>query len=92
MVRIVTTEPVDDNALTVYYKTPDGTLRERMLFCIDEASLSLAEEPVAPGPSMQLARHSSLLLRPTSRLKSAQGWRGFALPSVMQLRRSFTSE
>ena len=28
VVRIVTTEPVGDNALTVYYKTADGTLRE----------------------------------------------------------------
>ena len=43
VVRIVTTEPVGDNALTVYYKTADGTLRERMLFRTDEANLSLAE-------------------------------------------------
>ena len=31
MVRIVTTEPIGDNALTVYYKTADGKLLERML-------------------------------------------------------------
>ncbi len=43
VVRIVTTEPVGDNALTVYYKTPDGKLLERMLFRTDEAKLSLAE-------------------------------------------------
>ncbi|HCF05834.1 MAG TPA: RNA helicase [Desulfomicrobiaceae bacterium] len=43
VVRIVTTEPVGDNALTVYYKTADGGLRERMLFRSDEAKLSLAE-------------------------------------------------
>ena len=43
VVRIVTTEPVGDNALTVYYKTPDGRLQERMLFRTDEAKLSLAE-------------------------------------------------
>lgn len=43
VVRIVTTEPVGDNALTVYYKTPDGRLQERMLFRTDEANLSLAE-------------------------------------------------
>ncbi len=43
VVRIVTTELVGDNALTVYYKTPDGRLQERMLFRIDEATLSLAE-------------------------------------------------
>jgi hypothetical protein len=30
VVRIVTTEPVGDNALTVYYKTADGKLLERM--------------------------------------------------------------
>ena len=43
VVRIVTTEPVGDNALTVYYKTPDGRFQERMLFRTDEANLSLAE-------------------------------------------------
>ncbi|TYC51152.1 DUF3883 domain-containing protein [Zoogloea oleivorans] len=43
VVRIVTTEPVGDNALTVYYKTPDGRLLERMLFRTDETKLSLAE-------------------------------------------------
>jgi superfamily II DNA or RNA helicase len=43
VVRIVTTEPVGDNALTVYYKTADGQLHERMLFRADEANLSLAE-------------------------------------------------
>jgi len=41
--RIVTTEPVDDNALTVYYKMFDGKLLERMLFRADQANLSLAE-------------------------------------------------
>jgi superfamily II DNA or RNA helicase len=43
VVRIVTTEPVGTDALTVYYKTADGHLRERMLFRTDEALLSLAE-------------------------------------------------
>ena len=43
VVRIVTTEPVGDNALTVYYKKSDGQLCERMLFRTDEAKLSLAE-------------------------------------------------
>lgn len=43
VVRIVTTEPVGDNALTVYYKTSDGLLLERMLFRSDETNLSLAE-------------------------------------------------
>ncbi len=43
VVRVVTTEPVGDNALTVYYKTPDGRVLERMLFRTDEANLSLAE-------------------------------------------------
>jgi superfamily II DNA or RNA helicase len=43
VVRIVTTELVGDNALTVYYKTSDGKLLERMLFRADEAHLSLAE-------------------------------------------------
>ena len=43
VVRIVTTEPIGDNALTVYYKTVDGRLLERMLFRTDEGRLSLAE-------------------------------------------------
>ncbi len=60
VVRVVTTEPVGDNALTVYYKTPDGRLLERMLFRTDEASLSLADvgRPWAfdaPGDEFKLA-------------------------------------
>ena len=60
VVRIVTTEPVGDNALTVYYKTFDGTLRERMLFRTDEVNLSLAEAGRpwafdAPGDAFKLA-------------------------------------
>ncbi|WP_353207363.1 helicase-related protein [Sphingorhabdus sp.] len=43
VVRIVTTEPVGDNALTVYYKTSDGKLLERMLFRSNEHELFLAE-------------------------------------------------
>ncbi len=60
MVRIVATEPVGDNALTVYYKTSDGKLLERMLFRTDEAKLSLAEAGRpwafdAPGEDFKLA-------------------------------------
>jgi len=43
IVRIVTTEPVGDNALTVYYKTAEGRLLERILFRTNEVNLSLAE-------------------------------------------------
>ena len=60
VVRIVITEPVGPDALTVYYKTPDGKLRERMLFRTDEANLSLAEAGRpwafdAPGEDFKLA-------------------------------------
>ncbi|GHU17563.1 helicase [Betaproteobacteria bacterium] len=60
VVRIVTTEPVGDSALTVYYKTADGSLRERMLFRTDEANLALAESGRpwafdAPGDAFKLA-------------------------------------
>jgi SNF2 family DNA or RNA helicase len=60
VVRIVTTEPVGGNALTVYYKTSDGKLLERMLFRADEANLSLAEAGRpwafdAPGEDFKLA-------------------------------------
>lgn len=60
VVRIVTTEHVGDNALTVYYKTADGKLLERMLFRNDETKLSLAEAGRpwafdAPGEEFKLA-------------------------------------
>ncbi len=60
VVRVVTTEPVGDNALTVYYKKSDGQLCERMLFRTDEANLSLAEAGRpwafdAPGEDFKLA-------------------------------------
>lgn len=59
VVRVVTTEPLGDT-LTVYYKTSDGNLAERMLFRADESSLSLAEvgRPWAfdaPGNEFKLA-------------------------------------
>lgn len=60
VVSIVTTEPVGRDALTIYYKTADGALRERMLFRADEANLSLAEAGRpwafdAPGDAFKLA-------------------------------------
>lgn len=60
VVRVVTTEPVGDNALTVYYKTPDGQLLERMLFRTDEPNITLAEAGRpwafdAPGDDFKLA-------------------------------------
>ncbi|KVU26559.1 RNA helicase [Burkholderia ubonensis] len=60
VVRVVTTEAAGDNSLTVYYKTPDGALRERMLFRTDEVNLSLAEAGRpwafdAPGEDFKLA-------------------------------------
>jgi superfamily II DNA or RNA helicase len=44
VVRVVTTEPLGPDAVTIYYKTTDGRVLERMLFRSDEPSLSLAEE------------------------------------------------
>src|SRR6266567_8186257 len=60
VVRVVTTELVGDNALTVYYKTSDGRLLERMLFRTDEDGIALAtqERPWAfdgDGEAFQLA-------------------------------------
>lgn len=43
VVRVVSTEPVGPQAITVNYKTADGKLHERMVFRTDEATLSLAE-------------------------------------------------
>jgi len=60
IVRIVTTESVGENALTVYYKTTDGQVKEQMLFRSNEPALSLAEvgRPWAfdtPGEEFKLA-------------------------------------
>ena len=60
IVQIVTTEPVGENALTVYYRTVNGQLKEQMLFRSSEASLSLAEAGRpwafdAPGEEFKLA-------------------------------------
>ena len=63
-VRIVTTGPVGENALTVYYRTADGQVKEQMLFRSSEASLSLAEAG-GRGRSTRPARSSNLPPRPT---------------------------
>jgi hypothetical protein len=42
-VRIVATEFVGEHAVTVYYKTIEGVVLERMLFRADEPTLFLAE-------------------------------------------------
>lgn len=60
VVRIVTTEQAGSDSLTVYYKTVDGVLRERMLFRSDEPNLAFAEvgRPWAfdaPGEAFKLA-------------------------------------
>jgi superfamily II DNA or RNA helicase len=60
VVRIVQAEPAGEHALTVYYKTPEGKLEDRLLLRTDEAALSL---PVigrpwafdAPGDEFKLA-------------------------------------
>ena len=58
-VHIISADPVGE-ALTVYYKTKDGQLKEQMLFRSNEPSLSLAEETRswafdAPGEEFKLA-------------------------------------
>jgi superfamily II DNA or RNA helicase len=60
VVRIVTTESIGPDAITVYYKTADGQVRERMLFRSDETTLTLAEAGRpwafdAPGEAFKLA-------------------------------------
>lgn len=59
-VSIVATEPVGENAVTVYYKGSDGSLKEQMLFRSNEPSLSLAKTGRpwafdAPGEEFKLA-------------------------------------
>lgn len=60
VVRIVTTEQAGSDSLTVYYKTVDGVVRERMLFRSDEPNLALADAGRpwafdAPGEAFKLA-------------------------------------
>ena len=43
-VQIIAVEPVGAEAATVYYKTQDGQMGERMLFKADEASLGIAQK------------------------------------------------
>ena len=59
VVRVVTTEPVGDGALTVYYKDSQGKLGEQMLFRSDESRLELAKAGKpwafdAPGEEFKL--------------------------------------
>lgn len=59
IVRVITVEPVGENAITVYYKDNAGKLEEQMFFRSDEARLSLAQEGRswsfdAPGEEFKL--------------------------------------
>ena len=42
VVRVVTSEPIGPNALTVYYKANNGSLLERLIYRTDEMNLALA--------------------------------------------------
>lgn len=60
VVRIVTSEPIGSDALTVYYKKNDGSLLERLIYRNDEFNLSLAVSGRpwsfdAPGADFKLA-------------------------------------
>src|SRR5687768_3352789 len=57
---VVAAVPIAPGAVQVYYKLPDGTLKERLLSTADEASITvaLAERPWAfdgDGAAFQLA-------------------------------------
>jgi hypothetical protein len=43
VVRVVSADPLGDNAVTVVYKTDDGRLGERVLFRSNESELSIAK-------------------------------------------------
>ncbi|MFA7026319.1 MAG: helicase-related protein, partial [Candidatus Cloacimonadaceae bacterium] len=60
VVRIVTSEAIGTDALTVYYKKSDGSLLERLIYRSDELNLSLAKAGRpwsfdAPGADFKLA-------------------------------------
>ncbi|MGB4057205.1 MAG: helicase-related protein [Alphaproteobacteria bacterium] len=59
IVRVITVEPVGENAVTVYYKDNAGKIAEQMFFRSDESRLSLAQEGRswsfdAPGDEFKL--------------------------------------
>ena len=59
IVRVITVEPVGENAITVYYKDNAGKIAEQMFFRSDEARLTLAHEGRswsfdAPGEEFKL--------------------------------------
>jgi SNF2 family DNA or RNA helicase len=59
IVRVITVEPIGENAVTVYYKDQAGKIAEQMFFRSDEARLSLAQEGRswsfdAPGEEFKL--------------------------------------
>jgi SNF2 family DNA or RNA helicase len=59
IVRVITVEPVGENAITVYYKDDAGKIAEQMFFRSDEARLTLAQEGRswsfdAPGEEFKL--------------------------------------
>lgn len=43
VVRVVTSEPIGADALTVYYKTNSGALFERLIYRSDEIKLAAAK-------------------------------------------------
>jgi len=60
VVRVVTSEPIGPNALTVYYKKNNGSLLERLICRTDEMNLALAVSGRpwsfdAPGADFKLA-------------------------------------
>ena len=60
-VRVIGTEQAGPDALTVYFRTTDGTLKERLLLRHDEPNLAAAEPAerpwtlAAPGEDFRLA-------------------------------------
>ena len=62
IVRIITTEPVGENALTVYYRTDDGQVKEQMLF--RSRSRALLAEAGRPWAFDAPARSSNSPRRP----------------------------
>jgi hypothetical protein len=60
VVRVVTSEPIGPNALTVYYKKNNGSLLERLIYRTDVMNLALAISGRpwsfdAPGADFKLA-------------------------------------
>ena len=65
IVTVVATVPLGDGAVQLIYRTPDGTMKERLLGAPTKSQLSLPQSN-ARGPSTATARRFSSPAKPSA--------------------------